>query len=709
MRFLHRHEKSEGDGKLSPIWSRSPRSAKSPKSPGSPKSPKSPERWTYARKNKDGLNQCLACNVVEDLIRLNVEQQRLESDTRRPWAPLHNSFAELDECAATCHFCRVFRQALLLEEVTFKGLDCIHDSQGEVYVRWKGKITGAGVVRNFLEVIIRGQPDHTGTVYCSERNDIPHLALDPDGRSNTLIEQAKGWLDDCIHNHVGDCDNLGFSNEPPRLLAEIISPNLIQLRKKQPGEYVALSYCWGKETDATKRAKTVTNNLKSRCDNAFNTDILPSTVSDAVRLVSAMGYRYIWVDYLCIDQKTFEGGKEMHMVYSNALFTLCACATTAATDRLLDQRKAWRYKTEPCRLGGQWLTTPDMSLNELRLRSPLAARAWTLQEERLSPRMLYITSSKVYWSCAIHSKTEVEPALEQKATTVLRPVYSATDRDSGIASPQEFLMACRLGRRDMHGLWADIVASYALRDMREKKDRLTALSGLAARYLAANDPDRYLAGIWAGNLSDGLAWRVDRAVSHKKSDSEGPKWPSWSWAALPVQTAIKTNANSPQSNLFQLIPDEHPWALNHGAAVELTIERGEQVKRLCVTGRIRALWKSPSHLVNWSIVSSRINGMERFTFSANPQQDMHAIDPRTGRILVYEGRKREVISQLDFVSDVERLRTSQVEILGLEIGETTMLLLEQRQDGAYRRLGVAWDVRKDFFASVTEQHVLILV
>jgi hypothetical protein len=78
----------------------------------------------------------------------------------------------------------------------------------------------------------------------------------------------------------------------------------------------------------------------------------------------------------------------MHKVYSNALFTLCACATRQATENLIDQREAWTKIMEPCRLGGQFLTTTDMSLNELRLRSPLADRAWTLQEERLSPRML---------------------------------------------------------------------------------------------------------------------------------------------------------------------------------------------------------------------------------------------------------------------------------------------------------------------------------
>jgi hypothetical protein len=70
-----------------------------------------------------------------------------------------------------------------------------------------------------------------------------------------------------------------------------------------------------------------------------------------------------------------KGVETMHRVYSNALFTLCACATAAATRVLLGQREAWIQKTELCRFGGRWLTTSDMSLNELRLLSPLADRA----------------------------------------------------------------------------------------------------------------------------------------------------------------------------------------------------------------------------------------------------------------------------------------------------------------------------------------------
>jgi hypothetical protein len=95
--------------------------------------------------------------------------------------------------------------------------------------------------------------------------------------------------------------------------------------------------------------------------------------------------------------------------------------------------------------------------------------------------------------------------------------------------------------------------------------------------------------------------------------------------------------------------------------------------------------------------------------SANPRQDMHAMNPGSGRVVVYEVRKREVVGQLDLERDIQRVQSGQVNLLALRMGETTMLLLEQRVEGAHLRLRVTWNVRKDFFMQVAEQDVLILV
>ena len=129
------------------------------------------------------------------------------------------------------------------------------------------------------------------------------------------------------------------------------------------------------------------------------------------------------------------------------------------------------------------------------------------------------------------------------------------------------------------------------------------------------------------------------------------------------------------------------------------VRQGEQVKEIRVTGRMRRFWKPSSRRSDWSTVSRVVDGEEKFTFANSPETDTHAAHPESGRILVYEDRKREVLGQLDYRRDVDRVQLAQVDMWALEIGCSTMLLLEHCGERIWRRIGVAWDVRGDYFAS----------
>lgn len=704
----------DGEGKLSPKWLKLPKSPKSPKSPGSSASPKSPRPLTHTERNFDYIQQCMGCNKVEGLIKWNLEKRK-NGEERTKSTLLHNNLEELESCSKACTICRVFRQSLLLEEVTHDEIKNIRESKGEITVHWEESAGEDGKSEVSLRVGVEDRPSLKGAVSCNSRNEVAPLALHPNGRDISVFEQAKTWLNNCRQNHVGLCDNLKFDSENPLLLIEILSPDFIQLRKKPswPCEYVALSYCWGEdkmspaEMIVVEQAKTRGKNVDQRQLRAFPIGNLPATVRDALHVIRSMGLRYAWIDALCVNQDTGEGLSEMHQVYSNALFTLCACATSTSTAELLRAREAWTESTEPCRLGGQWLTTPDMSLNQLRLRSPLAGRAWTLQEERLSPRMLYISSGRLYWSCAMGNEMELKPVHGEKAHRLQRPMYSASAQDAEMPASQEFLLACHRGEGDLYPFWADIVKSYALRDMGRWSDRLNALSGLAAKYHSSNPIDEYLAGIWKESLPEGLVWKVIQSVEASGEISD-PQLPSWSWTVLPLRTAIDNHVKSSRSSSFQYIPDVGFKRANEDPKQKSAIMRGADVKAICVTGRMRPLWKRASCRVEWSSISKPIGQEERFTFGAKPEQNVHALHSPSGRILVYEDRKRAVVGQIDFKHDVKNIESEQVEFWALEIGDTTMLLLEDCKDGTRRRVGAAWDVRKDFFALVKECAILVL-
>jgi hypothetical protein len=685
------------------LWPKSPKSPKSPGFPTPPKPSKSPKSPAFSRtrENYHGIHQCTGCDNVDRFIRRGVNGQS--------FAILHDNFEELEDCAQKCETCRVFRQSLVLEQVTFDGCKKLRKEPGIVKVRWQETGISGGPQGSYLSVELEGTLMRPGVIDLNHKEDVGHLALRSNPVDGVVIAQAKEWLDACRKRHTGDCDNLSWSDENPRLLIEIESATSIRLRENQQGEYVALSYCWGATNDFVLKARTVKFNLERRRQ-SFLTSDLPTTVRDAIHIIFLMGIQYAWIDAVCVVQDDLINGKPkdvetMHKVYSNALFTLCACATTGATEQLLGHREAWTRTTEPCRLGGCWLTTSDMSLNELRLRSPIAGRAWTLQEERLSPRMLYISSTRMYWSCARGHQMEMKPTYPRPNNReVQRPVYATSDRNNSMPQPQQFLLACYNGERDrLHAYWAEIVKSYVSRDMGNRKDRLIALSGLAARYLSASSPNGYLAGLWTNDLARGLSWKVKLATKdgfrEVPPESEWSSWPSWSWAVLPLQTEMDMDSQSAKSPYFEHVQ----FAGTHNTIihtnVEDAIDRGQNVRTICVKGRIRELWKPLSCRSEWSTVSKSVDGEEKFTFAGNPGRDTHAVDAASGRVLVYEDRKREVISQLDFQSDVKWVQWGQVYLYAFELGVSTMLLLERRGEGIWRRVGVAWNVRCDFFAS----------
>lgn len=95
---------------------------------------------------------------------------------------------------------------------------------------------------------------------------------------------------------------------PTRLLfLDGKDPNLIQLiepKRGSRGQYVALSYCWGKGASPTATKDTLPS-LKS----GFALAELSQTIQDAIAVGRKLRINHIWVDALCIIQATRTGKK----------------------------------------------------------------------------------------------------------------------------------------------------------------------------------------------------------------------------------------------------------------------------------------------------------------------------------------------------------------------------------------------------------------
>jgi hypothetical protein len=145
---------------------------------------------------------------------------------------------------------------------------------------------------------------------------------------------------------------------------------------------------------------------------------MPKTFQDAVLFVRQHGVRYLWIDSLCIIQDSpedwaFESAR-MGDVYKHAI---CNIAATAAADGSVGcffERNA--ILAQPLRVrieSFKGLYSPtnlydivpqDFWSHEV-ADAPLNQRAWVLQEQFVSGRIVHCGKNQLLWECREHVST----------------------------------------------------------------------------------------------------------------------------------------------------------------------------------------------------------------------------------------------------------------------------------------------------------------
>jgi hypothetical protein len=82
--------------------------------------------------------------------------------------------------------------------------------------------------------------------------------------------------------------------------------------------------------------------------------------------------------------------------------------------------------------------------------------------------------------------------------------------------------------------WYRTVEEYTVRAITKQFDILPAIGGLASRFEELVG-DRYVAGLWQGDLHQGLLWTVEGEI---QPGDQRFRAPSWSWASVNL-TSIK--------------------------------------------------------------------------------------------------------------------------------------------------------------------------
>src|SRR5579871_528696 len=212
-----------------------------------------------------------------------------------------------------------------------------------------------------------------------------------------LLFIIRKWTTFCVTHHhtiydnfyVEDLDQPLSTPRPPTRLVEVgDNQNDNHLRLVSWSEvataslpkYATLSYCWG---NANHDYKTTIVNVEERSQSiAINS--LPATIKDAIYLCRKLSIGYLWVDALCIVQKSIgdEGDWASESLRMNEYFRH-SYLTIAVLEAAASDVGFLKYDT-PRNAWDDILRGADVY--------PLFKRGWALQEHILSRRILYITN-----------------------------------------------------------------------------------------------------------------------------------------------------------------------------------------------------------------------------------------------------------------------------------------------------------------------------
>lgn len=259
---------------------------------------------------------------------------------------------------------------------------------------------------------------------------------------------------------------------------------------------------------------------------------------DAVTITRRLGYRYLWIDSLCIIQDSYEDwkneSKNMGHIYKASSLTIAAEDAPNSFTGIFESSNEGReislgnLVNVPCQVNRTGETLQGHVFcgqpRELppRRSGPLSCRAWTLQEIILSPRLLRFAKEEVWFQCltsyqkertSTHGPSDRELRVGDQAlrsiskTIVNGPVY---------------------GPRGALQHWYDMISDFASRSLTFDSDKFPAISAVAKEFQRQATLN-YKAGIWLEDMNFGLAWSSFGPGVTKTTTYVAP---SWSWASL---------------------------------------------------------------------------------------------------------------------------------------------------------------------------------
>lgn len=722
---------------------------------------------------------CPSCNAI-DLRLLQSPDHVLEH---------HKTFQELCLCASTCPLCALLMNSLSgHDDLTFDSLRPIsmratNDRGSPSYSRGMAlnsllidfptkesgyenhkavRRSSLALTTNYSTQIIRksvlrsnettNKPPDSHAAYLG---DITGRRVSASFNMNDM-DAIFDWLSECFTRHPhcaqraaqhADKDfaptrlvDVGYSDTH---LPRLVDWPTIEDESLAP-PYLALSYQWGEAVSVT----TKKSNLKA-FQHSIKLEELCYVFRDAIDLTRKIGYRYIWIDALCIVQDCADDLarelKRMGHIYSNAALTLAASVSESGEARLLKDRNPVNEVMLP--YSGCDLSPPcQVFVTDRRCtdfgqdvsNGNLSQRAWCLQERAMSRRILHLGKDQLFWECYTGIWAEgssVRLGAKGKSldeVSKFRSVFQSMNTDNkqirhrpasraappGLPNMEDRSRMHQIRERKPYGPWYSLVEQYTKRAMKYDSDKLPAIMGLARKFaesLSAKPlsekewDDLYTAGLWDKDLSaGGLLWSAGNFqqwnIQHVRSASTN-RAPSWSWAnvdgpvawpdgfisSYKIQVSTGTYSSAHQTNT--LGPRWTLGVLGHTLPLEQTEGFRRADRDFMAAERKRFAHLGPfrmPHAIFDTVVDAKIwdETLPHFDQSATALS-------RDQYVALY-------------VAQIGCGKADCHHYANCEPNLGYALLLKPTKDGYYKRVGIAQVKSVQFLAEATEEYIEII-
>ncbi|KAF5670722.1 het-domain-containing protein [Fusarium circinatum] len=383
-----------------------------------------------------------------------------------------------------------------------------------------------------------------GVVYTPTWNDMsvdcqPYLVSRDYPWHEKAVDKIKAWIDACETEH-DYCLQRHYTAVPKRVLK--IENNDVSLYISQKKDvqtedqrYVALSYRWGNDLPLRLTQDTMGDFIKGQPISK-----LPETLQDAVHISRNLGFKFIWIDALCIVQDDendwVEQSALMADIYRYSTLNLCAADATSCGSGMVEMAAPHLMEiattmtqsedtdsTETVVLVGGPISTAIIDWD----RCGLLSRGWVFQEGLCSPRGLYVSRRHgLWWDCG--TMIDMIDRRESILTGDTHHAFNPRTERRSFMSLAKHQRHHSMAVRDFSFTWYDWMEIYTSKNLTRKSDRLPAVAGMAS-YVASLSGMKYKAGLWEEDILRGLTWRRSSAGYAKRVPGGAP---TWSWASI---------------------------------------------------------------------------------------------------------------------------------------------------------------------------------